>query len=443
MISKAVLAKNNLAVVRSLIEQHSLQWAIGLPETLFDESAIAFLKDPANDPVDLVSEVNLFDIDRRLAEVNALFDLVIRLRTDGLSKELALYNEVLSADADRVTHEARKRIAVDAAIADWKRAGSEGSSPKQQVESVFKKAESDRNQREVFRGTPGHPFNLIEQITEYRLRYQKEMRTLLARAEGIKVVLRECFGIRIESLRDAIFATTIDEPNPLPKIVDWLRLVTRKLRRSELSQRQRTIYRLFSEDQRWTNQNIPELFKANKRITFPVVLNDKTLELQPGEKARLIKIGVAVVYAGGHEDANIDIIAQNSPARMQARSFRSTFSYDFSVKFGEITLTDKLPEGTRDFKSPAVNEHWSGVGNWARDTGSLEQSIELREIPLVTNRPAGMEFDLVIDENVRTVNGRKNYNASEFGWHLSEMLPTDVAIGLTYVVYRDEETGGE
>lgn len=438
MNPKAKMATTTLSIVRSLIDKHTLTWAHDLPTTLFDESAITFLKTPENDPVDKVSEVNLFDIDKRLAEVNALFDLVVRLRTDGLAKELALYNEVLSADSDRVTHAARMRIAIDTAIADWKRAGSEGANPKVLVEGIFGKAESDRRSREDMRGIPGHPFNLLEQILEYRSRYQQEMRVLLARAEGIKVVLRECFGLKVKSLRDLVFATTAEAPNPLPIIVEWLRLVTRKLRSAELTQRKRTIYRLFSEDPRWTKQKLTDLFKANARITLPVTLNDESLELSAGEKARLISMGVAVVIPGDSEQDS-DSNSKHSPGRMQARSLRDTFSYDFTAKFREVSLTDKLLDGRRDYVSPPVQERWSGVGAWARDSGSLEDAIPLRDIPLMTNRPAAMEFDLVIDENVRTVGGRMNYNSGSYGWHPAELVPTDVAIALTYVVYSEED----
>jgi hypothetical protein len=451
------------ANVIELIKTNKLDWAEKLPVKLLDTEAIEFLKSIKNNPAQLVTTVDIFALDERVAEFKALLDLVLRLRTDALAIEAELYEAVLSDDLERKQAPMIQSLAKLSAKANWAMTPEpNGPDPTNDVEQLYKALDTARQQRQSFRGIPGHPLNLTEQVVFLRERYIQELQLLLARATGLRLVLKTSYGVSIPSLLDQVFELKDDEINPLPTILRWFRDAVLRLQKAMLNHRVVTLYRLLGEDKLIDTTDdkpidrtkLKVLIKANKALIVKLALNNANLGLTGSQRARVLAIGLAPVMPQSNSPRvaanDLDITRAYFEAgerrRAENRQERSTQSYVFELATPDMTFEQTDGGDTRAFRVLGLNEQWTGVGAWALGGGSLEQAIPLREVSRLTNRPACDFIELTLHPEVRDTSGVRqmvsDYWAENVdgGIPFSEKVPQDIAIAIRIAIYEDEVT---
>jgi hypothetical protein len=446
-----------------LIKTNKLIWADKLPEQLLDTEAIEFLKDIKNNPAKLVTTVDIFALDERVAEFKALLDLVLRLRTDALATEAELYEAVLSDDLERKQAPQIRSLAALSARANWAVSPKpNGPDPTGAVTALYDELDTAREQRQSFRGIPGHPLNLTEQVVFLRERYIQELQLLLARATGLRLVLKTSYGVSIPSLLDQVAALKDDEPNPLPTIFRWFRDAVLRLQKAMLDHRVVTLYRLLGEDKLIDERDDKPIdreklkgpIEANDVVTIKLALNNANLGLTGKQKARVLAIGLAPVIPQSTSAEILTDMTDTHVARFELverrralyRQERSTQSYVFELATPDKIFIQTDGGDNRPYKVLGLKEQWTGVGAWALGGGSLEQAIPLREVSRLTNRPAGDFIELTLRPEVRDTTGVRSFvsdywkKETDSGIPFLEKVPQDIAIAIRVAIYEDEVT---
>jgi hypothetical protein len=409
-----------------------MAWAQGLPESLIDEETRAYLLSAVGDPRDEIENCNPFAIKERITEVTSLFELVSKLRIDAISKETALYTEILSEHQILKLEEGSKKIATIAFEADWKASGKTTLAPTEYVTDMFTDMATSRALKISLRSAPGHPLNLLEQILEIRDRYKSELRLLLSRAESVKLAMSYCFPNSPKSLLSEILKLTADNPNPLPSIAKWLRNLSLLLEKGMLESKLVTIYRFIHADG-WTNQDLPALLKTDGDITVDFELNRKNLGLKDDEYARMISIGVSPSFLEQRINT-YDDATKNLPWISNLRSSRKQLSFDMNLSFEQAVLKD-ADDGDKEYSFKSFKEVFGGIPGWGIDCGSLDQFLHLREISQWTNRTIGETISITLANTVRDNVAATTRNKVIFPAY-NEMMLHDFVVGLQFYVYK-------
>jgi hypothetical protein len=409
-------------------------WAIGLPVKTLDEEATEFIKSGTGDPTKAIENANPFNVSTRLSEIVSFFELISNLRAEAFSKETALIGQVLSEKLAMETagyEESHSKIALES---DWKSAGNLGGAPLNSVSEVFRLHKENRNIAHTLRTIPGHPANLLEQLKEIRTRYAVELSTLLTRAESVRLVLKESFGIIVPSLITKLPAIG----SPIPDIAKWLRIVSEGLEKSALNSRVVTKYRFLKQDNWVEDGDLTAKFSVDGVVECSFTLSKAKLGIGDNEVARILEYGVAPTY--GQPQSYLDGDQANREAAYfnNLRSIARQTSYDIDVQFHALKMENEL--GIFNFSE--LDEQLSGVPGWSIDMGAAEEAIKMRTSDALKNRPIGGKVTVRIADSVRA---QWHMHSRRFPLEAIKTAgvnfgPQDILFGVRYVVTKRTPT---
>lgn len=404
-------------------------WAFGLPKETLDEEATNYLSSADGNPLDLVESCNPFAVSDRIADVASLFELTAKLRIDALSKEGALINEILLEQLASESSVFERNVAKVAFEADWKSSQRVGSSQVKDVEDIFDLASKARVNRLNLRSTPGHPFNLIEQILELRRRYCLELRILLARAESIKLILKASFAYSVPSLLKALPKNA----SPVSSIGDWLRDMSLGLERNALESRVVTMYRFLGANN-WTTEDVRNILVRPGDAIFTVNLNRQLLGLTDQETARILAIGVAPTFGMTTSNRFSDAAdaANKMPLISNSRAMQRQISFDCIYTLSAVALMDN----EKTYNYPATTEFLGGVAGWGVDDGAAENAVALRSNSAIENRPFESVLTIKINSWVFAnwgIFGRQDISILSSN---ADASLSDVLVGVRFAVHK-------
>lgn len=419
------------------------KWVKLLPEKLLDKEAFDYLSSAEGDPTDLVTSFNPFAMSARVSDVTTSLEAVTRLRAEALVKEALLYGEIL---AEGEQFEKEKHVA-EIMNADYKKnlklLGQEVGDEESPVSSVIGITKKYRDQRSQLREIPGHPLNLLEQSITARKRYIKELAILLAKAEGIRLVIGESFPFKIESILAKIVKSFDTTPNPIPLIAQWIRDLLLSQESSQLGVRLVTIYRLLEKDG-WSTDGIEKQIQNDNDVSASFHLSRTNLRLDESEHARMIAIGVAPVFEHTGVGDKVEEAGKFLPYVSNARSMRRQLSFDLRLEFESLIVNDPVSidekPPVRKYAFPKVIEEFNGVQGWGAETGSASNAIPLRQVPLWTNRAHGGKVLVTLSKFAKHHHKTFPLTSLLDTKNFSETTIHDIAVGVQYIVYKKSVT---
>lgn len=406
-------------------------WAARLPSTGIDEAATSYLNDASTAPETLVEQCNPFAVSDQLSEVSALYERAVQQRLDAHTLEASLLNEILDEDLADQAKDSQLMVETMAYLATVRTADTGVPAPPSEhdtpVKEVYRLISEARSLRRLYRGTRGHPFNLLEQLEQARERYFSTLTRLLAKAEAAHFVLRGSYGYPASSVLDLV--RNASGENPLPIVDRWLRRLAIDLEGHASRERVVTVYRLLGQDGWVDLEALSIALKSAGSASLRVELDRSRLGIHAGEAARLLAIGAAPVFGWSGVPESKELATEWSAFKADLRANRETLSFDVSIGLEAVEYV-KQPQR---YNFPPVVETHAGIGAWGVGSGTASRSVGLRGSVRLTNRPIdGCFVNIAIDSTVRASFGVFQRPGIPKIGKESELTPTDVLLGVRF-----------